>query len=98
MMQSRGGALSQRGWWDGSEAMNAGWKIFLLSLALFAIAFGAERLLVPDIVPIAYADEPQPLLLVEAAFVLRAIELIAGSVAAIALVITLGAWVRTRST
>lgn len=78
--------------------MNAGWKIFLLSLAVFAIAFGAERLLVPDIVPIGFAGEPQPLLSVQTAFVLRAIELIAGSVAAIALVITLGAWVRsTRS-
>ena len=78
--------------------MNAGWKIFLLSLALFASAFGAERLLVPDIVPIGFAEEPQPLLSVQTAFVLRAIELIAGSVAAISLVITLGAWVRTRST
>ncbi|MBO4224250.1 hypothetical protein [Bradyrhizobium neotropicale] len=78
--------------------MNAGWKIFLLSLVLFAIALGAEQLLVPDIVPIAYAEEPQPLLLVETAFVLRAIVLIAGSVAVISFVITLGAWVRsTRS-
>ncbi|WP_051334545.1 hypothetical protein [Bradyrhizobium sp. Ai1a-2] len=76
--------------------MNAGWKIFLLSLGVFALAFGAERLLVPDIVPIAYAEEPQRLLLVETAFVLRAIVLIAGSVAAISLVITLGAWLRGR--
>jgi hypothetical protein len=75
--------------------MNAGWKIFLLSLAVFAIAFGAERLLVPHIVPIGFAEEPQPLLMVETAFVLRAIELIAGSVAALSLVITLGAWLRT---
>jgi hypothetical protein len=76
--------------------MNAGWKIFLLSLALFAIAFGAERLLVPDIVPISFAEEPQSLLAVQAAFVLRAVELIAGSVAAIAFVVTLGAWLRRR--
>ncbi|MCA1456446.1 hypothetical protein I6F35_25085 [Bradyrhizobium sp. BRP22] len=78
--------------------MNAGWKIFLLSLAVFAVGFGAERLLVPDIVPIGFAEEPQPLLLVETAFVLRAIELIAGSVAAISLVITIGAWARMRGT
>jgi branched-subunit amino acid permease len=76
--------------------MNAGWKIFLLSLALFAIAFGAERLLVPDIVPIGFAEEPQSLLAVQTAFVLRAVELIAGSVAAISFVVTLGAWMRRR--
>jgi hypothetical protein len=93
-------AIALRGivavWREWSEAMNAGWKIVLLSLAVFAIAFGAERLLVPDVVPIGFAEESQPLLSVQTAFVLRSIELIAGSVAAISLVITLGAWVKRR--
>ena len=72
--------------------MNSGWKVFLLFAALFAIAFGLERTLVPDIVPIAFADEPQPSWAVQTAFVLRAIELMAGSVTLIALVLMLGVW------
>jgi hypothetical protein len=70
--------------------MNAGWKILLLSLAVFAVAFGAERILVPGVVPVGFADEPQPLWSLETAFVLRAIELMAAGVAIIASVICLG--------
>jgi hypothetical protein len=73
-------------------AMNSGWKVFLLFAALFAIAFGLERTLVPDIVPVAFADEPQPSWAVQTAFVLRAIELITGSVTLIALVLMFGVW------
>jgi branched-subunit amino acid permease len=71
--------------------MNTGWKILLLSAAVFAAAFGAERLLVPDVVPVAFAEETQSLWSLETAFVLRAIELMAAGVAVIALVIMLGA-------
>jgi hypothetical protein len=72
--------------------MNAGCKVFLLFTAVFAAAFGAERMLVPHIVPIAYAEEPQPLWSVGAAFVLRAIELMSAGVAVAALVVAVGAW------
>ena len=72
--------------------MNAGWKVFWLFAAVFAVALGLERTFVPDVVPIAFADEPQPLWMVEVAFLLRALELMTGSVALIALVLMLGVW------
>jgi hypothetical protein len=74
--------------------MTPGWKILLLSAALFGIAFAAEQLLVPGIVPVAFADEPQPLWAVEVAFVLRAIELMAAGAAFIALVLMIGGWAK----
>jgi branched-subunit amino acid permease len=74
--------------------MNAGWKILVLSAAVFAVAFGAERIFVPDVVPVGLAEGPQPLWSLETAFVLRAIELMAAGVAIIASVIMLGAWMK----
>jgi hypothetical protein len=53
-----------------------------------------DFLLVPQVVPVAFADEPQPLWSVETAFVLRAIELMSAGVAIIALVLMSLAWVR----
>ena len=41
--------------------MNDGWKVFWLFSVVFAAAFGAERTFVPDVVPVAFADLPQPL-------------------------------------
>ena len=70
--------------------MHAGWKIVLLSVVIFSVAFGAERLFVPDVVPVGFAEEPQPLWSLEAAFVLRAVELMSAGLAAIALVVTIG--------
>jgi hypothetical protein len=75
--------------------MKAGWKVFLLFAAVFAAALAAERMFVPHIVPIAFAEEPQPLWSVQAAFVLRAIELMSGGVAIISLVLTVGAWAKS---
>jgi len=72
--------------------MNAGWRIVWLAVVTFAVAFGAAWLLVPDVVPVGYAEEPQASWAVLTAFVLRAIELTAAWVAAIALVVTVGAW------
>ena len=71
--------------------MNAGWKVLLLSVVVFGVTFGAERIFLPDIVPVAFADEPQPLWALETAFVLRALELMAAGAAIIALVLMLGA-------
>jgi hypothetical protein len=82
---------------DEVRSMAAGWKIFLLFAAVFALALGAERLFVPYVVPVAFAEEPQPLWSVETAFVLRAIELMSGGVAIIALVLTLSAWAKQLS-
>ena len=76
--------------------MNAGWKVFLLSVVVFGVALGAERLFVPDIVPIAFAEEPQPGWAVQLAFLLRTVELMTAAVSIIVLVLLLGAWARGR--
>jgi hypothetical protein len=76
--------------------MSAGWKILWLAAATFAAAFGAAQWLVPDVVPVGYAEEPQASWAVLTAFLLRAIELVAAWVAAIALAVMCGAWARNR--
>ncbi len=76
--------------------MNAGWKVFWLAVAVFGAALGAQRLFVPGIMPIAFADEPQPGWAVQLAFLLRTVELMTAAVAVIALVLLLGAWARDR--
>jgi len=77
--------------------MKAGLKVFLLFATVFALALGAERLFVPHVVPVAFAEEPQPLWSVETAFVLRAIELTSGGVAIVALVLMFAAWAKQLS-
>ncbi|MBW7975086.1 hypothetical protein [Bradyrhizobium sp. BR 10289] len=70
--------------------MRAAWTIFCLSAVILAVAAGLAHLLVPDVVPVAFAEEPQSSWAVMTAFVLRAIELIAAFVAIIALVVLTG--------
>ena len=72
--------------------MNPGWKVFWLFALVFAVALGLERTFVPDVVPIAFADEPQPSWMVQTAFLLRTLELMTGSVALIALLLMFGVW------
>ena len=76
--------------------VRSGWKIFWLSVAVIAISMAADRLLVPDVVPVGYAEEPQASWAVLTAFALRAIEFTSAWVAAIALAVTLGVWARGR--
>jgi hypothetical protein len=76
--------------------MNAGWKILWLAAATFAAAYGVVQWLVPDVVPVGYAEEPQASWAVLTAFLMRAIELVAAWVAAIALAVMCGAWARNR--
>jgi type II secretory pathway component PulF len=71
--------------------MSGGWKIVWLAAAAAAVAFVMARVLVPDVVPVGYAEEPQASWAVLTAFVLRAIELTSLWVAAIALCVMLGA-------
>jgi hypothetical protein len=71
--------------------MGGGWKMIWLAAIAAALAFVAARILVPDIVPVGYAEEPQPSWAVLTAFVLRAIELTGLWVAAIVLCVMLGA-------
>jgi hypothetical protein len=77
--------------------MKPGWKVFWLAVITFAIAFGTARLLVSDVVPVGYAEEPQASWAVLTAFLLRAIELTAAWVAVIALVVMFGAWALDRA-
>ncbi len=77
--------------------MKPGWRIFWLSVVVLAISFAAERLLVPDVVPVGYAEEPQASWAVLTAFALRSIELTAGWVGAIALVLMLASLVLGRT-
>ena len=69
--------------------MKAGWKMFWLSVVVLAISLAAQRFLVPDVVPVGYAEEPQSSLAVLSAFALRSIELTAEWVGAIALALML---------
>ncbi|WP_246562901.1 hypothetical protein [Bradyrhizobium liaoningense] len=65
-----------------------------LSAIVLAAALGLAQLLVPDIVPIAFAEEPQPLWAVMTAFMLCAIELIAAAVAVFSMVFFVGSLLR----
>ncbi|AWM03005.1 hypothetical protein [Bradyrhizobium amphicarpaeae] len=76
--------------------MRAAWKIFWLFAVVLAAALGLALLLVPEIVPVAFADEPQPTWAVMTAFFLRAIEMIAASVATIALAVVIGGLIQRR--
>ena len=71
--------------------MRAAWKVFCLSAIILAAAIGLAHLLVPDVVPVGYAEEPQASWAILTAFVLRAIALTAAWVAIITLVLLVGA-------
>ena len=70
--------------------MRAAWKIFCLSAIILAAAIGLAHLLVPDVVPVGYAEEPQESWAILTAFVLRAIALTAAWVAIITLSLLVG--------
>ncbi|WP_042336041.1 hypothetical protein [Bradyrhizobium sp. DOA9] len=76
--------------------MRAAWTIFCLFAVILVASLGLDHLLVPDIVPVAFAEEPQPPWAVMTAFLLRAIELIAASVAMIALAVIAGGLIQRR--
>jgi len=76
--------------------VKAGSKLLVLFVVVFAVAFGAERMFVPDIVPIAFVEQPQPQWAVQLAFPLRTIEWLAGSVAMISLAVMLAMLTRRR--
>ena len=74
--------------------MRAAWKIFCLSAIILATALGLAHLLVPDVVPVGYAEEPQASWAILTAFALRAIALTAAWVAIITLSVLVGAKLR----
>jgi hypothetical protein len=77
-------------------AMRAGWRVFWASVAVLAVAYGLAQLLVPDVVPVGYSEQPQASWAVLTAFALRSIELTAAWVAVIALTLLCGAWLLAR--
>ncbi|MBR1361772.1 hypothetical protein CO683_09905 [Bradyrhizobium ottawaense] len=76
--------------------MRAAWKILWLFAAVLTAALGLAHQLVPDVVPVAFAEEPQPSWAVMTAFFLRAIEMIAASVVMIALAVIIGGLIQRR--
>jgi hypothetical protein len=70
--------------------MRPAWTIVCLAAAVLAVAIGLAHLLVPDVVPVDFAEEPQSSWAVMTAFVLRTIELIAAAVAILALAVLAG--------
>jgi hypothetical protein len=77
--------------------MRSGWTMFLLFTVIFAVALGVQWMFVPDIVPIGFAEAPQPQWAVQVAFLLRTIELLSAAVALIALALTVAVWARRAS-
>jgi hypothetical protein len=71
--------------------------LLLVSVAAFAAAIAARLLLLPDVLPIAAADDPQPLWVVEVAFLLRAIENIAALGAVLVLAAAAAHWLAPSS-
>jgi hypothetical protein len=65
---------------EATRALFDAVTVVLISATIFAIASILEHRFVPDIVPIAFAQSPQPIWAVEVSFFLRTIELIAGSI------------------
>jgi hypothetical protein len=70
-------------------SMRAAVKLLLLSLLVFAVAFGIRRTFLWDVMPIAWDQGPQSLWALGAAFLLRSIENLAGVLAAIVLAFVL---------
>lgn len=70
--------------------MRAAWKILCLSAVVLAATLGLAHLLVPDVVPVGYAEEAQPSWAILTAFALRAIALTAAWVAIITLSLLVG--------
>lgn len=71
--------------------MRAAWTVLCLAAIIFATAVGLAHLLVPDVVPVGYAEEPQASWAILTAFVLRAIALTAAWVVIITLSLLVGA-------
>jgi hypothetical protein len=71
--------------------------LVFVSIGVFLAAFATRILLLPDVLPLAASEEPQPLWAFQAAFLLQAIE----NIAVLGLVLVLAAfaaqWAARRS-
>lgn len=71
--------------------------LFLLCLAVYGAAFAARQIFAPGIVPVAFAEEAQSSIAVQLAFLLRAIEMIAGLSGILLLIAAFGALASARN-
>jgi len=71
-------------------------KLFVLSLAVFGLAFAARRMFFWDIKPVSWEQDSQPVWALETAFLLRSIENLGLAMAVIMLAVALGLWINGR--
>jgi H+/gluconate symporter-like permease len=75
------------------EPILASLALLLVSVGIFLAAFAARITFLPNVVPIAAVEESQSLLVLELAFLLRAIENIAGFGTVVVLVALAASWI-----
>jgi len=73
-------------------SVRVAFKLFVLSLLVFAVAFALRRAFLWDVMPVSWDQEPQSLWALGTAFLLRSIENLAAVVGAIALVVAAVLW------
>ncbi len=71
-------------------------KFFVLSLAVFGLAFATRLMFFSDIKPVSWEQEAPPIWALETAFLLHSIENLGLAVAAITLAVALGLWINRR--
>jgi hypothetical protein len=79
------------------RSMRSSLLLLLISIGVFAAAFVARMIFLPDVVPIASAEEAQSLWALEAAFLLRALENIAALSAVLVLAASVAQWAEWRT-
>jgi hypothetical protein len=83
------------------ESILRPFALLLGSIAIFLAAFATRMAFVPNVVPIAAVEEQQALWMLETAFLLKAVEYIAGFGAVIVLMALvlrgIGLWLRAPS-
>ena len=71
-------------------------RIFILCAVVFLAALAAEHVLVPNIMPVSWNQEPQPTFSLEVAFMLRTIRNVAALIAAIVVIVGSVSWIGAR--
>jgi hypothetical protein len=71
-------------------------RLFIVSVAVFGLAFAARRMFFWDIKPVSWEQDSQPIWALETAFLLRSIENLGLAVAVIMLVVALALWINRR--
>ena len=75
--------------------MNGMIKLLLLSLVAFIGLAAIDYFVMPPTTPVAWANDPQPLWQVEAAFLLRALENISAMIALVIILLAAAFYIRS---